>query len=69
MTATCTVCGSEIPDTEYWQVGSVLISWCGGDEAFGTVTCIRGSTVSSRRWPVVCRLCMAKVVDVLEGKE
>ena len=68
MTKICAVCGSEIPNKEYWDTGSVLITWFGGDEAFGTKGCISGSTISHRRWPWVCKSCMAKVVDVLEGK-
>lgn len=67
MTEKCTICGSEIPNKDYWDTGAVLITWFGGDEAFGTKTCIPGSTVSHRRWPRVCKACMTKVVDVLEG--
>ena len=69
MNEICSVCGTEIPRRKYWEVGTVKVLWFGGDEAFDTKTSIPGSTVAHRRWPVVCRDCMARVVDVLEGKE
>ena len=68
MTDKCVVCGAEIPTRKYWEVGAVNIRWFGGDGAFDTKTSLPGSTVSHRRWPRVCKACMARVVDVLEGR-